>query len=39
MKDYYDVSALSENFAFDGPELQEAVASVSTGGTPGERDT
>ena len=26
MKDFYDVWALSETFAFDGPELQEAVA-------------
>ena len=26
MKDFYDVWALSENFSFDGPELQEAVA-------------
>ena len=26
MKDFYDVWALSEAFAFDGPELQEAVA-------------
>ena len=26
MKDFYDVWALSESFAFDGPELQEAVA-------------
>ena len=25
MKDFYDVWALSETFAFDGPELQEAV--------------
>ena len=26
MKDFYDIWALSEAFAFDGPELQEAVA-------------
>ena len=26
MKDFYDIWALSETFAFDGPELQEAVA-------------
>ena len=26
MKDFYDVWALSETFAFEGPELQEAVA-------------
>ena len=26
MKDFYDVWALSENFAYDGPGLQEAVA-------------
>ena len=26
MKDFYDVWALSDTFAFDGPELQEAVA-------------
>ena len=40
MKDFYDVWALSETFAFDGPELQEAVARCfDRRGTPWRAET
>jgi len=40
MKDFYDVWALSETFAIDGPELQEAVARCfDRRGTPWSAET